>query len=388
MAASRAFGSCRAHAAALVVFAVILAMAAGPADAQAVIKVSDVITLRFGAYLQAQADWTQVANSTNTDTAGYQQNLYIRRARILLGGRLASDVYFYVDTDNSKLGLNKTGTSALGSGFQLLDAIGEWRAADAFILDGGVMPVPYSREALTSSSSEFAFDASAYDYLQQTATGSTGGNRDTGVLARGYFLDHRLEYRVGAFQGVRLTGSHNAFRASGRLQWEFLDQEDMYSPGVITSTFYPGAYFGDKKVLAAGAGFDTQMDYKYYSADIFASLPTGKAGAINGKLQYQYLNGGTTFTTLPLENTFQVDLGYYIKSAKIAPIVRYEQRAYNGIPQTSTTQTYRNDHRFGVGLNYYPYKNNFNIKAVFNRVEPKTGVSTNEFALQLQFFYF
>lgn len=381
MAASRAFGSRRMYAAAFVFLALFLTIAAGPARAQAVINVTDVITLRFGAYLQAQADWTQLANSTNTDTAGYQQNLYIRRARILLGGRLASDVYFYVDTDNSKLGFNKSGTSALGSGFQLLDAIGEWRVADAFMLDGGLLPVPYSREAMTSSSAEFFFDASAYDYLQQTSMGTTGGNRDTGVLARGYFIDHRLEYRVGVFQGVRLTGSHNAFRASGRLQWEFLDREDMYSPGVITSTFYPGAYFGDKKVLAAGAGFDSQMDYKYYSADIFSSLPTGSAGSIEGKLQYQYLNGGTTFTTLPLENTFQVDLGYYIKSAKIAPILRYEQRAYNG-------QEAKNDHRFAVGLNYYPYRNNFNVKAVFYRVEPKTGVSTNEFALQLQFYYF
>jgi len=379
MAACRGFGSRRAYAAALVVLAVSLVMAAGPASAQAVIKVSDVITLRFGAYLQAQADWLQTANET--ETTGYQQNLYIRRARILLGGRLASDVYFYVDTDNSKLGLNKTGTSALGSGFQLLDAIGEWRPADEFILDAGLVPVPYSREAMTSSASEFFFDFSAYDYLQQTAMQNTGGNRDTGVLARGYFIDHRLEYRIGVFQGERLTGSHNAFRASGRLQWEFLDQEDMYSPGVITSTFYPGVYFGDKKVLALGAGFDTQMDFSYYSADLFASLPTGTAGSIEGKLQYQYLNGGTTFTTLPLENTFQVDFGYYIKSAKIAPIVRYEQRTYNGLEA-------KNDHRFGVGLNYYPYKNNFNIKAVFNRVEPKTGVSTNEFALQLQFFYF
>jgi hypothetical protein len=358
-----------------------LVLAAGPARAQALIKVTDVITFRVGAYLQAQADWTQLANSTNTDTIGYQQNLYIRRARILLGGRLASDIYFYVDTDNSRLGFNKSGTSALGSGFQLLDAIGEWRVADAFILDGGVLPVPYSREAMTSSSAEFFFDASAYDYLQQTATGSTGGNRDNGFLARGYFLDHRLEYRVGAFQGVRLTGSRNAYRAAGRLQWEFFDREDMYSPGVITSTFYPGAYFGDKKVLAAGAGFDTQMDYRYYSADIFASLPTGKAGSIEGKLQYQYVNGGTTFTSIPVLNTFQVDLGYFISSAKIAPIVRYEQRAYNG-------QEAKNDHRFAVGLNYCPYRNNFNVKAVFYRVEPKTGVSLNEFALQLQVMYF
>ncbi len=358
---------------------VAMFLAAGPANAQAIIKVSDTVTLRFGAILQVQGDWLQTANAT--ETTGYQQNLYIRRARLLFGGQIASDVYFFMDTENSKLGLNKTGTSALGSGFQLLDGFGEWRPSNAFILDAGLMLVPYSREALTSSGSIFFFDLSAYAFLQQTGTQNTGGNRDTGFQARGYFADDRLEYRVGVFQGERLTGSHNAFRVSGRLQLELLDREAMHSPGGIYSLAYAGYYSGDKSILALGAGLDTQMDYNYYSGDLFASIPTGKSGAINAKFQYQYVNGGTTFTTLPTENTEQVDLGYYIKDMKVAPVVRWEQRVYNGAEA-------KNETRYGFGLNYYPYGNNFNIKAVFNRVDPKTGVSTNEFAIQLQFFYF
>ncbi|HUM03535.1 MAG TPA: hypothetical protein VL084_14695 [Thermoanaerobaculia bacterium] len=372
----------RAAAAAFFGLVLLALAAAGPAEGQAIIKVSDTVTLRFGVYLQAQADWLQLTNATLTDTIGYQQNLFLRRARLLFGGRIASDVYFYMDTDNSRLGYNKTGNSALGSGFQLLDAFGEWRIADAFMLDGGLIPVPYSREALTSSSGEFFFDASAYDYLQQTSTQSTGGNRDTGFLARGYFADHRLEYRLGVFQGARQTAqSKNAFRVSGRLQWEFFDREDMYSPGWIGSTFYPG-WYQDKKVLAVGAGFDTQKNFRYYSGDLFAAFPVSKSGSIQGKFQYQYVNGGTTFAALPLENTEQVDLGYYFNSLHIAPIVRWEQRIFNGQPSKS-------DMRYGGGLNWYPFKANapLNIKVVYIRVDPKTGVSTNEFGIQLQFFY-
>jgi len=365
----------------LIAAAAALLLAAGTADAQAILKISDTAFLRFGALLQPQADWTQVANSTNTDTAGYSQNLFLRRARFYFAGRFAKDVYFYFCTENASLGKAKTGTSALGSGFQLLEGFGEWRIADAFILDGGLMRVPYSREALKASTTQFTLDTSAYTYLQQTATQSTGGNRDTGFMVRGFLLDHRLEYRAGAFQGVRLTGSHNSFRFAGRLQYNFFDREDMYSPGSVYSLSYAGSYLGDKKVLAVGAAVDTEMDYTYYSGDVYASIPIGTAGALESTLQYQYISGGVTFTSIPVQNTLMFEAGYYIKSLKIAPLARYEQRVYNG-------QEAKNEFRWGVGLNYYPFKYNFNIKTYYNRIEPKTGVGLNQFTVQLQFYYF
>lgn len=361
--------------------AAALLLAAGTADAQAILKVSDTAFLRFGALLQPQADWTQLANSTLTDTIGYSQNLFLRRARFYFAGRVTKDVYFYMCTENSNLGKNKTGTSALGSGFQLLDGFGEWRIADAFILDGGLLRVPYAREALKAASSQFTLDTSSYNYLQQTATGSTGGNRDTGFMVRGFLLDHRLEYRAGAFQGARQSGSHNSFRYAGRLQYNFFDREDMYSAGAVYSLSYAGSYLGDKKVLAVGTAFDTQQDYNYYSGDVYASIPTGKSGAIESTLQYQYISGGTTFTSLPTQNTLMFEAGYYVKSLKIAPLARYEQRVYNG-------QEARNEARYGVGLNYYPFKYNFNIKSYWSRIDPKTGPSLNQFTVQLQFYYF
>jgi hypothetical protein len=361
--------------------AAVLLLSSSPAHAQAIIKVSDTAFLRFGALLQPQADWTQVLNATSTDTAGYSQNLFLRRARFYFAGRFAKDAYFYFCTENSTLGKNKTGTSALGSGFQLLEGFGEWRIADAFILDGGLMRVPYSRESLKAATTQFTLDTSAYTYIQQSATGSTGGNRDTGFMVRGYFFDRRLEYRAGAFQGARQTGSHNSFRYAGRLQYSFLDKEDMLAPGTVYSLSYAGSYLGDKKVLAVGTAFDTQGDYNYYSGDVYAAIPTGKSGGIESTVQYQYISGGKTFTSLPTQNTLMVEGGYYIKSLKIAPLARYEQRVYNG-------QEAKNEARYGLGLNYYPFKYNFNIKAYWSRVDPKSTPMTNQFTVQFQFYYF
>ncbi|MGE5346183.1 MAG: hypothetical protein ACM3JH_09535 [Acidithiobacillales bacterium] len=358
---------------------VLLAVAAAPVEAQVVIRVSDVVSLRFGAFLQAQADWLEQVSGDQTATSGSSQNLFLRRARFLFGGRLAREIFFYMDTDNSRLGFNKTGSSALGQGFQLLDAFGEWRIGRGLVLDGGLLSVPYSREAMTSSATEFFFDASAYASIQQSATQSTGGNRDTGFLARGYVLDERLEYRLGVFAGYRSPASNNPLRVSGRLQWEFLDRETMYSPEWIGSTRYRGCYLTEKRVLAMGAAFDVQMGYRYSSGDLFAAIPAGP-GSVQGKFQYQYVDGGTTFTAIPRQNTEQVDLGYYIKGAKLAPAFRWEQRTVCGQPG-------KGERRFGAGLNYYPYGMNFNIKAVYLLVDPRSGVRTNEFGIQLQLYY-
>jgi hypothetical protein len=361
-------------------FAALL-MSSARADAQAVVKVNDVVYLKLGIYLQAWADWQEVSDAQNSGSGGYQQNLFIRRARILMAGRVAEGVYFFADTDNARLGYNKTSSTSLATGFQLIDGLAEWRIADALILDGGLLRVPYSRVALTASTRQLFLDVPAYGYLQQTATQSTSGNSDTGFLARGYFVDHRLEYRVGVFSGVRLPGARNALRVSGRLQWEFLEREDLYSSAYAGPALYGGTYLGTKKLLAVGTSFDAQMSYRYYAADAFYAVPVGANGSLEGLIQYQYVDGGTTFTTLPLQNTMTVDAGYYLKNLKAAPVLRYEHRTFNGNPA-------KEEERWGVSLNYYPYGHNFNVKGALFRFVPKAGVATNEFAIQFQVFYF
>src|SRR5215831_5690720 len=52
-----------------------------PAAAQIVVKNEDV-TFKFGVQGQLWADWTQ----DSTGTQGYQQNYYLRRARLIFGG--------------------------------------------------------------------------------------------------------------------------------------------------------------------------------------------------------------------------------------------------------------------------------------------------------------
>jgi hypothetical protein len=98
------------------------------------------------------------------------------------------------------------------------------------------------------------------------------------------------------------------------------------------------------------------------------------------------MNGGALFTNLPEENTFSIEAGVFLKKAKIAPILRYEQKTFN-----QSVNEPKNENRFVAGLNFYPIpgaENNFNIKFWWQRVNLKTGYATNQFTVQMQAFYF
>ena len=367
-------GSRRAYAAVLVVLAVFLALAAAPASAQAIIKVNDNVNIKFGALLQTWANFTELPNATGTGTNGYSESFYIRRVRFLMGGQVAKDVFFFMETENANLGLKSSSTTNLGSGFQLLDAVAEWRIDKAFNLMGGILRVPYSRESLKAAASTFEIDVQTFNYVQGPSMQWTGGNRDTGFQIRGYFLKDHLEYRAVVTQGFRQANAKNSFALTGRVQYNFFDTEVYNMPS------YPGSYFDGKRILAVGAAYQTQDTFKYASADVFASIPVGP-GIVEGTAQYQYLDGDKMFPLLAIQNIYMIEGGYYAKGAKVGPWARYERINYNGA-------TSKNEERIWAGIGWFPFGYNFNVKGAYQRIMPKAAVDRNQFIIQLQFYYF
>src|ERR1022692_2998020 len=258
---------------ALVSLALLIALLPAVANAQAVVKVNDYVSFRLGLLLQGQADFQQVANAANTASAGWMQNYLVRRARIILGGQVAKDVFFYLDTENASLGKSTqtltsgtTGVKAPTTGFNLLDAVGEWRAAKEFNVQFGEILVPINRWILTSSASTFMLDQSSYNIVPSTALQNNTG-RDTGVMIRGFFVNDRLEYRSAILSGFGEPGVKNPPRLTETIQYDFFDTEVYALPS------YAGANFGNRKILALGGAYDTQADYKLASADLFMDLP-------------------------------------------------------------------------------------------------------------------
>jgi Phosphate-selective porin O and P len=349
--------------------AVGLTTAVEIAHGQASIKVGDDVTIRFGTLLQGWGDWTQ-----DPVTEGYAQNLYLRRVRLLVGGQVAKNITFFIETDNPNLGRTP---KALGSGFIVQDALAEVKFSDPLTISAGLMFVPFCRNCIQSAATLLSLDYSSFSFLATPATQSSVG-RDVGFQAKGYFNGNRIEYRVGAFQGFRATGARNPLRAVGRFQVNLLDAE---TPGI----FYTGTYLGTKRVLALGGGVDAQAgpgdNYRAWTIDAFLDYPVGDSVSLTAQVDYFSYDGGETFPTLQEQTAVFAEAGLYFKPIRILPFVRYETQ--NLDPAAAVDNV-----RYQAGFTYFISGHNANLKVAYSRLDPDTGNSTNQFTTQLQLFYY
>jgi hypothetical protein len=342
-----------------------LALIAATASAQAEIKVDDETKFKLGVLLQPQADWTQ-------DAGGYQQNLFLRRARVLLGGQLPHNVTFFLESDNANLGKVVGASKEISTGFTLQDAFVEWKLADQFILGAGLMFIPLCRNCFESAGTVLPIDYGTFSFLQSPPTQSAVG-RDTGFQARGYLVKGRLEYRAGVFQGARDRVSRNSFRSAGHLQYALLDTESGF--------FTTGSYLGKKRVLTIGGGYDVQSDYKAFAADAFFDHPISTSGAVTLQADLIHFAGGRTFD-LPRQNDLLVEGGYLFTKARVMPWVKLEaQRLRQGAAALD-------QNRYQGGLSYFYRANNVNVKAGYGLIDPKVGKTLHLFTVQLQLFSF
>src|SRR5580704_4359014 len=124
----------------------MLALVPAPVSAQLQIKNEDV-TIKFGIQGQFWADWNQDATAASAGSQGYQQNFFLRRARLMMGGNIGDNISFFFQTDDPKLGITPKN---LATGFVLQDAWMEYKVNNHFQLSGGEMLIPFSRQGLQS----------------------------------------------------------------------------------------------------------------------------------------------------------------------------------------------------------------------------------------------
>ncbi len=348
--------------------ALFLTLACAPVFGQIAVKGEDA-EFDLGFAGQFWADWTQDA----TGSQGYQQNLYLRRARIIVGGAIFKDVTFFFETDDPKLGMTP---KALGSGFMVQDAFVEWKATNAFRLDAGLMIVPMSRNAIQSPMSYYTLDVSPLTTVTNTSTQSSA-LRDAGFAAKGFFLKDRLQYRLGAFAGERDSNAHDSLRTAGYLQYDFFDREPGYT--------MIGTALGKKKILAIDGGFDQQGSYNGRSGNVALDLPVHQGDEIGGQFQYLRYDGGDKFLTIADQNDYLVEAAYYVHQLKTQPFLKAESQNF-----VTATNFGKDINRYGFGINHYVHGQNLKLTVQYLRVLPQNSPikPTNEFSAQLQVFYF
>ncbi len=232
---------------------------AHPSSAQYQVTSADgKSSLRFGALSQLQAEWIDTQGSSQPS-----QNLFVRRVRLMVGGKLGDKLSLFFETDCPNLGkASSDGTKNEGTIF-VQDLVVTYSFSQALKLDAGMLLVPLAYHSGQGATSLLGVDYSPYAFLPSTPTKSRMG-RDYGAQARGYLLGQHLEYRAGVGQGVRGPTAGNPFRTYGRVvYYPFETQSDL---------FYAGTAFGKRRLLGFGASFDRQKEYSTIGADVFAGI--------------------------------------------------------------------------------------------------------------------
>jgi hypothetical protein len=338
-------------------------------------------TAKLGVLLQPAFE---SAGSATLD--GMRNNFFLRRARILFGMTLGTDLELFAETDSPDLG-KATGVDMMGNvvrvgpSANIQDAFMTWKPMDEFKLDLGMMLIPFSHNSVQGATTLYSWDYFVpYSFLQSAPLGNYIG-RDTGLQARG-LIAKQLEYRVGVFQGKRdgagmppMVPSRNSPRIAARLQYNVFDAESAY--------FYAGTYGGTKRILSVGAGFDHQDDYNAFAGDVFFDWPVGMDVA-TAQVNFLYYDGNG-WIAVPQQYDLLAEAGYRLGALKLSPIIRFEMQKLD-----TPTPAVPDVMRIGGGLVYWYMGHNANLKVFYTYTKPDSDMqqSWSQINVQTQFFLF
>ena len=353
-------------------------------------------SIQFGVLLQPQFELAGSPDATKTS-----KNLFLRRARFMVGGTLFKSLEFFFQVDYPNLfKFDPSDTMAFDKnapGLNIQDAFVTYKPIGELIkIDAGFMLPPLSHNSLESAAKLYGPDYFVNTFRRYVtnntdpfrAAGQSPVGRDAGVQARALLVNGHIDVRAGLFMGRRtaptpadamnpaVVAGTNFFRTSARLQINLLDAE----PGF----FYQGTYLGARKILSLGGFYEFQDNYKYFGGDLIADLPAGP-GIFTAQANLGQWDGGT-WLQLIKQRVYMVEAGYIIGPLMLSPIVHFERlTSYTPAPDAAIPS----EDRLGGGLVFWPYGHNSNLKVFYTRVKrTPSDHAFDVFNVQWQVYYF
>ena len=353
----------------VIALAVVMAgaLSAAPARAQWSLSANDgKAVLNVGFLSQTQIEVLRAAGS-HADA----QNVFVRRARLVLGGRIDARTSFFIDTDVPNLGKGQATGAKVPNTMVLQDFVLTQTVCPDFKVDAGLLMVPVSHNAQQSVATALAVDYGPYTFLQSDATDSRV-NRDAGIAGRAYLAKRHAELRAGLYQGDRGRTSTAPFRTPLRAVW--------YPFEADTGFLYSGPAFGKRRIVALGGSYDAQKRYYAWDADAYADWPVGK-DCVTLQADLMRCDGRTTFAALPRQDVLLVEAGWFVRRARLAPFVQYAARDYEDPLRADET-------RLQCGLAFWGNGHRNDVKLAVGKLTKDGASDGAQYVAQWQVFAF
>ncbi|MBC2714764.1 MAG: hypothetical protein HF978_05575 [Desulfobacteraceae bacterium] len=317
------------------------------------------ISLSVGYWGQA---WYQYLGDYDRDGDGEGDDslndFMVRRSYFSVKGTVTPELSLFMHYAADRIGQEgmDNPSMGLGSGLAVRDAWVTYKLYDNdLMVQVGRMYIPFTRNYGTTSTK--ALLTTDLDWgqggLRSNIFYPSKVGRDDSITLWGNVIDDKLQYRFMVGEGAEsaATNPDDTLRFAGRISLNLFDPE--------TSWFNKGTYLGKKKILAIGAGFDSQSDlildgkkcnYEAYTGDVHLDFPMGDV-AVTAEASYITIKNsvnGITWTDLKSGGNCEIVTvkAGVLFAGNIQPFGHYEKIIPDVSGADDTTV-------YGVGCNYY-----------------------------------
>jgi len=251
--------------------------------------------LSIGGYIQAQAETGDAPDSRFP----LNDRILVRRARLTVKGSFAEDIDF---TFQSEFGNGSMSETKDYRG-QLTDLFVRWKKFDFANVQVGQFKTPYGYEQLIpDTKNPFIERSLPNDRLTLS--------RQIGAMVSGDFLDERLSYAVGAFNGNKVNNGGNDnenFLTVGRVSGVPVKTKSL-TVSAGANAFTTDDATGASAVQRDGHGLDVQF----------------KAGRFDGGAEWLAIDSNPASGADSTADGWSAHVGYMLVAEKLRAGLRYE----------------------------------------------------------------
>jgi hypothetical protein len=257
-------------------------------------------------------------------------DIYVRRTRILANGDISPNFTYLIQVDNANFGKfgNFTGRAIVQDAWVGWAPLGQ-TGGNVIYIDAGLLLIPISHHLLESTTNFITADVHT-DEFKFPGNGFQG-LRDTGVQIRGWWLDKKIGFRGGVYEGYTpITQAAGTCTATGagcitpKRYPQFAGFLNLDIIGSEEGGWLYGAYkWGKDPILSVGVSGVYQADairntsvvatgnitnQRLASADVYLNFPqTENAELVVEAVGYLNGNGSGSAST---GKGFFADVGY------------------------------------------------------------------------------
>jgi hypothetical protein len=350
--------------------------------------------------LSVQVQTEALINENGATTgADLSYDIFVRRTRLLVNGDMSPNFTYLFQIDNANFGKfgNFTGRAIVQDAWVGWAPMGQ-TGGNVIYIDAGLLLIPISHHLLESTTNFITADVHT-DEFRFPGNGFPG-LRETGVQIRGWWLDKKIGFRGGVYEGyapvLQAAGQCTATGAgcitpkrypqfAGFINFDIIGTEEggwlygayKWGKDPILSVGASGIYQADAirntgiNTGAGGTDAPNIANQRLASAHVYLNFPMSEASELVVEAD-GYLNGNGTGNPNTGKGFF-ADAGY--RFGFIAPYVSYSYFQADDCPTTglraaqaatcaASIQT-ANSRNFKGGLNFFFNKNLNHINLEF-----------------------